>query len=159
LAVSSHVQNGQIGFKIVSVFGSVGGGFRVFALVSALAVSACASQPTHELIGNNIVAVPASQIAGSHEIFVATTRAEANDKRQVFSGDRSDRIAFAKVDMTVPAVHRTSQIERPTRGPADPAKYFTATSVAGYRDEEVFSKALRADIARRGGRALVFIHG
>jgi esterase/lipase superfamily enzyme len=143
----------------VSVFGSIRGGFRVCVLASALAVSACASQPSHELIGANVAAAPASQIAGSHEIFVATTRATAADKRQVFSGDRSDKIAFAKVDMTVPAVHKLSQIERPKRGTVDQSKFFTATSVSGYRDEEAFSKALRANLTRRDGRALVFIHG
>ena len=77
----------------------------------------------------------------------------------MFSGERSDRVAYAKVDMTVPAVHKVGQIERAKRGAADPGKFFTAQSVSGYRDETAFSKALRADIARRGGRALVFIHG
>ncbi len=142
------------------MFGSVfPGGFRVFALVLVLAVSGCAGQQAHELIAASVASVPASQIAGSHQIFVATTRAEAKDTRQVFSGERSDRVAYAKVDMTVPAVHKVGQIERAKRGAADPGKFFTAQSVSGYRDETAFSKALRADIARRGGRALVFIHG
>jgi esterase/lipase superfamily enzyme len=142
------------------VFGSVfPGGFRVFALVLVLATSGCAGQQGHELIAASVASVPASQIAGSHQIFVATTRAEAKDTRQVFSGERSDRVAYAKVDMTVPTVHKVGQIERAKRGAADPGKFFTAQSVSGYRDETAFSKALRADIARRGGRALVFIHG
>jgi esterase/lipase superfamily enzyme len=143
----------------VSVSGTVFGGFRILALAAALAITGCAGQQAHELIGASAATVPDSKIAGSHEIFVATTRARAKDTRQVFSGDRSDSTAFAKVDVTVPAQHKTGQIERPKRGVVDPGKFFTATSVSGYRDEEAFSKALRADITRRGGRALVFIHG
>lgn len=123
-------------------------------------LAGCAGQPSHELIGATTVTVPASALAGSHQIFVATTRAESKDTRQVFSGERSERVAYAKVDMTVPAVHKIGQIERAKRGGAvDPGKYFTATSVSGYRDDAAFSKALRADIAKRGGRALIFIHG
>ena len=124
-----------------------------------MVLAGCAGQPSHELIGATTVTVPASALAGSHQIFVATTRAKSKDARQVFSGERSDHVAYAKVDMTVPAVHKIGQIERANRGVVDPAKYFTATSVSGYRDDAAFSKALRADIAKRGGRALIFIHG
>lgn len=101
----------------------------------------------------------ASKITGSHEIFIATSRAKATNPQEVYSGDRSDGISFARVDITVPAVHKTGAVERPLGKQSDPAKYFTATRVAAYREEDVFSQALRADIAKHGGRAMVFIHG
>lgn len=132
----------------------------VAALMLSLALSGCGGgQQTHQLLGTAAMPVSAAKIAGSHEIFVATSRAKASDPLQVYSGDRSDSISFARVDITVPAVHKTGAVERPIGKQSDPAKYFTATRVAAYRDEDVFAKALRADIAKHGGRAMVFIHG
>lgn len=126
----------------------------------ALAVAGCAGQAAQELISSHIVQVPASAIAGEHEVFVATTRAKATDANQVFSGDRSPTVSFARVDMTVPALHKTGEIERRNRGqPSDPGKYFTARSVATFDSTGSFSKSLRQDIAERGGRALIFVHG
>src|SRR5690606_7783767 len=43
--------------------------------------------------------------------------------------------------------------------PRDPAKHFAARNVELISDETVFERELRADIAKNGGRALVFIHG
>jgi esterase/lipase superfamily enzyme len=129
-------------------------------LVVALLVTGCAGQQTRELIASPAIAASASEIAGRHRIFVATTRAEAEDRKEVFSGSRSPELHFARVDMTVPAVHQTGEIERRKQNQrADPAKFFVASEVAGFQDEAAFSKALRADIATHEGRALVFIHG
>lgn len=132
--------------------------FRIFAL--ALFLTGCAGQQTRELIASPAIAASTSEIAGRHRIFVATTRAEAENKQEVFSGGRSPDLHFAHVDMTVPAIHKTGEIERRKKNQrADPAKFFVAADVAGYQDEEAFSRALRADIASHEGRALVFIHG
>ncbi|EHK55156.1 alpha/beta hydrolase, partial [Allomesorhizobium alhagi] len=131
---------------------------RILAL--ALLLTGCAGQQTRELIASPAIAASASEIAARHRIFVATTRAEADDREEVFSGGRSPDLHFAHVDMTVPAIHKTGEIERRKKNQrADPAKFFVAADVAGYQDDEAFSKTLRADIAAHGGRALVFIHG
>lgn len=132
----------------------------VVILLFSLALSGCGGgQQTHNLLGAAAIPVSASKITGSHEIFIATSRAKATNPQEVYSGDRSDGISFARVDITVPAVHKTGAVERPLGKQSDPAKYFTATRVAAYREEDVFSQALRADIAKHGGRAMVFIHG
>lgn len=132
--------------------------FRILAL--ALLLTGCAGQQTRELIASPGIAASASEIAGRHRIFVATTRAEADDRKEVFSGGRSPDLHFARVDMTVPAIHKIGEIERRKKNQRpDPAKFFVAADVAGYQDDEAFSKALRADIAAHEGRALVFIHG
>ncbi len=126
----------------------------------ALLVTGCAGQQTRELIASPAIAASPSEIAGRHRIFVATTRAEAEDSKEMFSGGRSPTLHFARVDMTVPAIHKIGEIERRKKNQrADPAKFFVANEVAGYQDEAAFSKALRADIATHEGRALVFIHG
>ncbi|WP_394892439.1 alpha/beta hydrolase [Mesorhizobium sp. AaZ16] len=130
-------------------------------LAVVLLIGGCAArQQTHDLLSQPAIAVPASAIAAKHEIFVATTRARAEIPNEVFSGQRSPVTSYARVDITVPAIHKTGAIERrKKRQKPDPAKFFVANDVAGYESEAAFSNALRADIAARGGRALVFIHG
>jgi esterase/lipase superfamily enzyme len=138
------------------VFGRV----FVWLLLATLpvALSGCAGQTSHILLAKEVVPVADTQLAGKHEIFVATTRAAAANKAEVFDGNRSPELGLVKVDVTVPALHKVGALERPKRGKLDPSRTFAATSVTAYK-EDAFEQALRADIARRGGRALVFIHG
>ncbi|WP_256750949.1 alpha/beta hydrolase [Mesorhizobium sp. Mes31] len=127
----------------------------------ALAVTGCAGRNTHDLLSRTTVAAPASDVAATHEIFVATTRRKATkDPRQVFDGDRSPTTSYARVDVTVPKTHQVGAIER-AKGSANsnPAKDFTAKDVTFYDGAPQFAKAVGADIAMRGGRALVFVHG
>ena len=127
----------------------------------ALAVTGCAGQKTHDLLNKTTITVPASDIAATHEIFVATTRQRATkNPRQVYDGDRSLTTSFARVDVTVPKSHRLGAIER-VKGSANsnPAKDFTAKDVTFYEGAPQFAKAVGADIAMSGGRALVFVHG
>ena len=85
----------------------------VLVLAFALAVAGCAGRNTHDLLNKTTVSVPASDIAATHEIFVATTRQPATkDPRQVFDGDRSLTTNYARVDVTVPKVHQVGAIER-----------------------------------------------
>ena len=135
---------------------------KSFLIVAfALAVTGCAGQKTHDLLNKTTVVVPASDIAATHEIFVATTRLRATkDPRQVYGGDRSLTTSFARVDVTVPKSHKVGAIER-VKGSANsnPAKDFTAKDVTFYEGAPQFAKAVGADIAMRGDRALVFVHG
>lgn len=133
---------------------------RIVAIACALVLAGCAGQATRDLLAEKPISAPASEIAARHEIFVATTRHKAEKPAEVFDGRRSPDTSYAKVDITVPAIHKTGGIERrKANQPADPAKFFVAEAVTAYDGADVFSKALRADIARNGGRALVFIHG
>ncbi len=133
---------------------------RLLVVACVLAVTGCAGQATRDLLSQKVVPAPASAIAERHEIFVATTRHKAEKPSEVFDGRRSPDTSYAKVDITVPAIHKTGEIERRKASqPADPAKFFVAEAVTAYNGDAEFSKALRADIARNGGRALVFIHG
>ena len=112
-----------------------------------------------DLLSLAAVPVPVTEIAGNHSIFVATTREPSADPK-VFGSSRSSRLNFARVNVTVPRMHKTGQIERHKPGkPDDPLKYFTATDVVAYDSQPNFSTALSKDIAARGGRAMVFIHG
>ena len=132
----------------------------VISIVCSVAVSGCANHRRHELVAAQPVAIADSQIAARHEIFVATTRAPATDPGVVFGPDRSDTLNFARVDMTVPKGHQTGNIERAKDGkPGNPAKDFTAQDVVLYPSQAAFTKAIGVNIAQRGDRVLVFVHG
>lgn len=129
-------------------------------LLLTLALSSCATQPATGLLGSAAMPVPVTEIAGNHAIFVTTTRERSDEAGKVFDGSRSAVLNYARVNVTVPKAHKAGQIERARRGRSDdPAKYFVATEVASYDAQPQFSQALSADIAARGGRALLFIHG
>ena len=68
-----------------TIFGKAG----VALLAAALIASGCAGPSSHDLIARVPAVATAAEIAGSHTIFVATTRARAQDPRVVFSGARS----------------------------------------------------------------------
>ncbi len=136
--------------------------FRPKLMILALALL-CAGCMTNsastDLIGTGSVEVPVTEIAGNHSIFVTTTRQASSDAK-VFSNSRSPRLNFARVNVTVPKLHKAGQIERKKPGKADdPTQFFTATDVVAYETQPQFSSALSADIAARGGRVMIFIHG
>jgi esterase/lipase superfamily enzyme len=133
---------------------------KFLILAAALLGAGCMTNDNAtDLIGTAAVPVPVTEIAGNHSIFVATTR-EASTDAKVFTNSRSPKLNFARVNVTVPKEHKTGQIERNKPGkPDDPVNFFTATEVVAYDAQPQFSSALSADIAARGGRAMVFIHG
>jgi len=131
-----------------------------FVAALALLVAGCGGHRTEDLLGSAVVSASVSQIAGNHAIFIATTRKRSSDPSKVFDGERSAKLNFARVNVTVPLVHKTGQIERKSRGRSDdPSRYFMATDVVGYDTAPKFSQALNADIAARGGRVMLFVHG
>ncbi len=133
--------------------------FAVF-LAAAVALGGCTGVGSRDLIETSAVTMPAGAVSGAHGIFVATTRASAQRRTEVFDGERGDVLSFAKVDVTVPAAHEIGKLERPRVGAkVNPAKHFAATNAAIFPGDAAFREALEADIARNGGRALVFIHG
>ncbi|KAB2859934.1 MAG: hypothetical protein F9K43_23730 [Bauldia sp.] len=72
-------------------------------LGAAIALSGCAGGPSHRLL--DAVAAEPQELLATHRIYVATTRAAAEDRKEVFSGERSVDLNFARVDITVPKVH------------------------------------------------------
>ncbi|MFA6153634.1 alpha/beta hydrolase [Mesorhizobium sp.] len=133
---------------------------KILVVTLALLVAGCAGPQTQELLGSAMVVAPVTEIAGNHSIFIATTRKKSDDPNKVFDGERSATLNYARVSVTVPGLHKAGQIERRSRGKSnDPAKYFMASEVVGYDTQPKFSSALNADIAARGGRVMVFVHG
>ena len=130
------------------------------AIALALALAGCATNQPEEILGSAVVPTAVTDIAGNHSIFVATTRNRSGDTSTVFDGERSSTLNFARINVTVPREHKVGQIERRKRGKSDdPSKYFMASEAIGYQAGPQFSQALSADIAARGGRVMVFVHG
>ncbi|RUV08721.1 hypothetical protein EOA91_33660, partial [Mesorhizobium sp. M1A.F.Ca.IN.022.04.1.1] len=55
----------------------------------ALLVAGCAGRPSQEILGSVVVPTTATEIAGNHSIFIATTRKRSDDPNKVFDGERS----------------------------------------------------------------------
>ncbi|TCR64942.1 esterase/lipase superfamily enzyme [Bosea sp. BK604] len=131
--------------------------FRLLlALLVPLALGACGGEPRTLALST----VTSDEIEGTVSIYVATTRDVAAEP-QYFTGERGPRLAFAKIDMTVPRGHKSGELELPDSGPADPAKHFAVRSVQRM-ELPVILTDVRKDVARRPSTerdVLVFVHG
>ena len=125
----------------------------------AFSLAGCAGNRSHSLF-DAIAAESPNEIIAKHSILVATTRENAENPAEVFSGGRGDALTFARVDVTIPTVHRTGFIEQPgTYEKRNAAKHFAAADVGLYHGEQQFLETLRQRLKQTNGRALVFIHG
>ncbi len=133
---------------------------NLFVLFLVALIAGCANPHPSRLIAETIAPARADQIAGTHGIFIATNRMQTEKPGEIFAGGRAPDPAFAKVEITVPAVHETGKMElAPNPRVADPARYFAARRAILFAGESDFENALRDDITAHNGRALVFIHG
>lgn len=129
-------------------------------LLVVATITGCANPNPARLLARTIAPASAAQIAGTHDIFIATNRAATQAPGQIFDGGRAQMTAFAQVEITVPALHETGKMElAPNPVVADPARYFAARRATLYPEDRQFEAALATDIAAHDGRALVFIHG
>ncbi len=129
-----------------------------FFAVLSVSIAGCGGRTAYPLIPVADAAT-SGQVAAEHQIFVATTRAKAEDPSFVYSGARGEDVSFARIDVTVPKIHQTGTIEYAYNKKPDPARYFTPTQVALYKESSAFGRDFDRQVAERGGRALVFIHG
>ncbi len=128
-------------------------------VVLCLMVSACISSDSNIIgIGEDLV----TDAGVSHRIFVATTRARSDDPSEYFSGERSRGLALGYVDVSIPPNHQTGQIERPSRGDADPARHFVVSSPEIAEGSRAFRRSINAALSSKTGSdksVLVFVHG
>ena len=69
---------------------------KLLVLAAALLGAGCMTNDNAtDLIGTAAIQVPATEIAGNHSIFVATTR-EASADAKVFNNARSPKLNFAQ---------------------------------------------------------------
>lgn len=126
-----------------------------WALLAPLALGACGTPRVLD-----ISTTPATDVAGKVEIFVATTR-EAAAEPVYFSGERGPKLAFARLDFTIPPNHKPGELELPDSGPGNPEKHFAVTRVQRL-DLAPIVADVRREIMRRPASqrdVLVFVHG
>jgi esterase/lipase superfamily enzyme len=126
--------------------------------LSCLALAGCAGGRSRDIMADADAPATVAPRA-MHRIHIATTRSPSDRATEVFSRGRSQYLAFAYVDVAVPPGHRIGEISRPRSGAPDPREHFIATRVGVHAGEDAFARAIRADLKRSGGRALIFVHG
>lgn len=135
-------------------------GLRSSGLVWLLScVLAACGGPPRQLV---VSAATPEDTAGTVRIFVATSRASTKQP-EYFSGERSQAVGFARLDINVPRSHQVGQLELPgsVTGAGDPASHFTVSGVERLTEPEIL-KQVRGEIARRpqaDREVLVFVHG
>lgn len=128
------------------------------AAISAL-LGSCASRPEA-----GFLAATQESVAGTSEqpVLVATTRHRDPRPGTLFNGERSGKLDFAVVTVSIPPTHVPGEIEWPAQAPGHAASDFVATKSSYLDDEKAFVHALNARLALhpRGSRkVLLFIHG
>lgn len=135
--------------------------FVALCLINIL--TACAG-PTAAIIGQIDTSIELDSIKGlqTQTVYIATSRQATDETGLLFTGERSDELGLARVTVTIPPGHKTGQIERAHKAPADPRKDFTIIDPVVFSGPKPFSSDLRNDLRSKppGNRdVLVFVHG
>lgn len=133
-------------------------------LVMLLMLLAACGAPPAAIIGVDGVAPPVADVAGASpvDVFVATSRAEADDPKILFSGERSRALSFARVTVFVPPDRPVGEISRARTLPPDPRREFVVLDPRRYGNGSEFVGAVDAAVADGAGGTrpvLVFVHG
>ena len=108
--------------------------------------------------GEVTLAPQAASVGQVEKVFIGTTRKQDQDGS--FGTHRSEQIAFARYDVSVPPNRKLGEINWPPRhGKADPAKHFLTTDEVVYQTDALFRKDLRKQVAATGGEVVIFVHG
>lgn len=109
--------------------------------------------------------VPIAQAIGIPEnvtpVFVATTRAKADEPLLVFSSKRDNKLNFAKFDISIPSNREIGTIKYPSKTP-NISKEFSAISVNTHISEEQFINGINAALNNRPKnerQIFMFVHG
>lgn len=125
---------------------------RMFIAFSLLVMIACTPR------GEVTLDPQASTVGQVQKIFIGTTRKQDADGS--FGNIRSERISFARYDVSVPPNRELGEIKWPPRnGKIDPQKQFLTTDQIVYQAETLFRSDLREQLAANGGEAVIFVHG
>lgn len=125
---------------------------RHFLILSLSLMLACAPR------GEVRLDPQAAAVGQVEKVFIGTTRQQEQDG--AFGTHRSEKIAFARYDISVPPNRKLGEINwPPRRGRANPAKHFLTTDQIVYQNDAMFRGDLRAQLATHGGEAVIFIHG
>ncbi|MEM0895994.1 MAG: alpha/beta fold hydrolase [Verrucomicrobiota bacterium] len=134
---------------------------RLLILLSAssLLFSSCASK--RPVSGALVSHGHQEDAAGLESILVATTRESTSEPGTYFTGERSDAIGYARMDVSIPGNHESGQIELPKRRrDIHPKHHFSVADGGFVPTEAEFRKQLRDAIREsESGEVGLFIHG
>ncbi len=100
----------------------------------------------------------AVRVGQVEKVFIATTREQEQDGS--FGSHRSEKVSFARYDISIPPNRTLGDINWPPRhGRPDPRKHFLTTDQIVYQTGSPFRSDLRAQLAAKGGEAVIFVHG
>ncbi|MGL4489202.1 MAG: alpha/beta hydrolase [Rhizobiaceae bacterium] len=94
-------------------------------------------------------------------VFVATNRTPSDNPNILFSGERSDKLRFADITVSIPKDRKPGSVEFPTEKP-NLEKQFAATSISLTDDEAIFASRLRSALAAlppEQRNIMIFVHG
>lgn len=104
------------------------------------------------------LAPEAAAVGDVQSVFIGTTRKQEQDGS--FGSGRSEKVTFAKYDISVPPDRQLGEINWPPRhGRANPTKHFLTTDEVVYQNEQGFRSDLKKQLATNGGEAVIFVHG
>lgn len=131
----------------------------LIAAAGVLALSGCAPRPPDRVL---LPAAHTPSYTAKADILVATTRVRGKpDDPTAMTAQRSDRLNYEALEVSIPRAHKAGNVEWPDTGPADPAMNFMTTARDAL-DERQFIARIRQR-ARSGapesGSVLVFVHG
>lgn len=125
---------------------------RFLILITLTALLACAPR------GIVTLAPDAAGVGQVQQVFIGTTRHQEQDGS--FSPVRSEKVHFARFDVSIPPNRTLGEINWPPRkGKADPRRHFLTTDEIVYQTGEAFRGALQKEIIGKGGEAVIFVHG
>ena len=96
------------------------------------------------------------------DLLVATTRSSVGASAgQMFTGERSEDLAFADISVSVPpdAARQIGEVQWPDQAPGDPAKSFVTLRADRIDLKEALQRFHVRIAATPKRRALVFVHG
>ncbi|WP_258740353.1 alpha/beta hydrolase [Ancylobacter mangrovi] len=134
---------------------------RVGVIVVAGGVLAgCAGRPGPDALMATEDNVPGTT---EHVILVASAR-EPDPRPGVFySGERADKLSFARIDMTVPPTHKPGMVEFPKQGALpNPATDMVVRDAVYRQSGQQFVDDLKGELAKRpkGDKDIfIFVHG
>jgi esterase/lipase superfamily enzyme len=134
---------------------------RVLSILALLVpiVVGCAPRPGSDVLQPY---VPAPHYTSKVELLVATTRQRGTtEDPAAYSAERSERLNYAALTVSIPKAHVAGQIEWPDQTPADPLLHFVTTQrqvLAGPQFLDQVRQRAKTG-GTEAGNVLVFVHG
>ena len=136
----------------------IGRGVTAGALLALMILAGCGGRHDGFLIPLGDVQSPGRRI----DLLVATTRSSVGASAgQMFTGERSEDLAFADISVSVPpdAARQIGEVQWPDQAPGDPAKSFVTLRADRIDLKEALRRFHVRIAATPKRRALVFVHG